>query len=144
MASLPYSLSLSSLIAIVLFFVARRFVSVASSENCSKQVLCSTYATWIASLSYEQHQSPPIQYTILFGICASIALTKILKPQIKFVWYCFLRPIGGTDQKTRLERVRYLRSIYGFRSRSAFSFTKDRQKCMMLQEMASYKGVTLC
>lgn len=34
-----------------------------------------------------------------------IILTRIFEPQLKFVWYCFIRPLGSIDQKDRLDKV---------------------------------------
>lgn len=33
-----------------------------------------------------------------------IILTRIFEPQLKFVWYCFIRPLGSIDQKDRLDK----------------------------------------
>ncbi|KAJ7594816.1 hypothetical protein C8J56DRAFT_927718 [Mycena floridula] len=43
------------------------------------------------------------------GLLAAVALGLTvflygITPQLRFIWYCFLRPIGGVDQKTRLEK----------------------------------------
>ena len=34
------------------------------------------------------------------------AIVYDLTPQLRFIWHCFLRPIGVADQRTRLDKVR--------------------------------------
>jgi hypothetical protein len=51
-----------------------------------------------------------LRWAIFIATCFLVALAairslKILRPQIKFIWHCFLRPIGAGDQRTRLDEV---------------------------------------
>jgi hypothetical protein len=51
-----------------------------------------------------------LRWAIFIATCLLVALAairslKILRPQIKFIWHCFLRPIGAGDQRTRLDKV---------------------------------------
>jgi hypothetical protein len=41
--------------------------------------------------------------------CLSIfvILARLFEPQLKFVWYCFIRPLGSVDQKDRLDKVHH-------------------------------------
>ena len=41
-------------------------------------------------------------------LTVALALGDAIVPQLKFVWRCFPRPIGATDQRTRLDEVRSL------------------------------------
>ena len=43
-------------------------------------------------------------------LTVTLALGDAIVPQLKFVWHCFLRPLGATDQRTRLDKVRSLPS----------------------------------
>ena len=49
----------------------------------------------------------PWNWTILTVVCLLVCnnVVRRLRPQIKFIWHCFLRPIGAADQRTRLDKV---------------------------------------
>ncbi|GLB37140.1 putative protein of unknown function (DUF3419) [Lyophyllum shimeji] len=51
----------------------------------------------------------PAQVThsaVLFAasLLVTVALAGLLRPQLKFVWHCFLRPLRASDQKARLDK----------------------------------------
>ncbi|KAG6862216.1 hypothetical protein C0995_002146 [Termitomyces sp. Mi166 len=35
-------------------------------------------------------------------ILVAAILSQVLRPQLRFIWHCFIRPLGATDQKDRL------------------------------------------
>jgi len=49
------------------------------------------------------HLLHPIPLLCWLLIC--VFLTRLFQPQLKFVWYCFIRPLGSVDQKDRLNKV---------------------------------------
>ncbi|KAG6816964.1 hypothetical protein H0H87_001278 [Tephrocybe sp. NHM501043] len=38
------------------------------------------------------------------AICVAAILGQLLRPQLKFIWHCFIRPLGASDQKDRLDK----------------------------------------
>ncbi|KAH7928898.1 hypothetical protein BV22DRAFT_1003840 [Leucogyrophana mollusca] len=40
---------------------------------------------------------------VVASVLAVTTVTQAIKPQLKFIWHCFIRPIGDADQRTRLE-----------------------------------------
>ncbi|KAF9233272.1 hypothetical protein BU15DRAFT_90430 [Melanogaster broomeanus] len=59
-----------------------------------------------SALAYYTGSSTISACLILAGslIAVTLALSDAIKPQLKFVWHCFLRPLGATDQRTRLDK----------------------------------------
>ena len=55
-------------------------------------------------------------------LTVALALGDAIVPQLKFVWRCFLRPLGATDQRTCLDGVRSLpsASLFALSLRSQF------------------------
>ncbi|KAG5342920.1 hypothetical protein C0989_005868 [Termitomyces sp. Mn162] len=37
-------------------------------------------------------------------ILVAAILNQVLRPQLRFIWHCFIRPLGATDQKNRLDK----------------------------------------
>jgi hypothetical protein len=62
------------------------------------------------ALAYYTGSSTIAACLILAGsvLTVALALGDAIVPQLKFVWHCFLRPLGATDQRTRLDKVRPL------------------------------------
>lgn len=60
-----------------------------------------------ATIEYHTGSSLLAACLILAGSLAAVilALSDTLRPQLKFIWHCFLRPLGSADQKTRLDKV---------------------------------------
>lgn len=54
----------------------------------------------------------PSPTTMLAILLASLGIAFILwrmfVPQLKFIWHCFFRPLGGDNQKARLDKVTLL------------------------------------
>jgi hypothetical protein len=42
---------------------------------------------------------------LFFALLISLLLARVFEPQFKFIWYCFIRPLGSVDQKGRLDKV---------------------------------------
>ena len=38
-------------------------------------------------------------------ILVTAILSQILRPQLRFIWHCFIRPLDAIDQKNRLDKV---------------------------------------
>ncbi|KAG6864791.1 hypothetical protein C0991_007121 [Blastosporella zonata] len=38
------------------------------------------------------------------AICVIAVLGQVLRPQLRFIWHCFIRPLKASDQKDRLEK----------------------------------------
>lgn len=74
------------------------------SDLC--RILCSTVYRPLL------RDSPLLMNSVLWGSLAlslwavTLIVTPRLRPLLKFVWHCFLRPIGVSDQRTRLDKVR--------------------------------------
>ncbi|KIK86599.1 hypothetical protein PAXRUDRAFT_831896 [Paxillus rubicundulus Ve08.2h10] len=60
----------------------------------------------VTALAYYTGSSMISACLILAGslIPVVLALGHAVKPQLKFIWHCFIRPLGATDQRTRLEK----------------------------------------
>ncbi|KAF9220624.1 hypothetical protein BS17DRAFT_759265 [Gyrodon lividus] len=57
-------------------------------------------------LAYYTGSSTISACLILAGslLAVTLALGHAIKPQLKFIWHCFIRPLGATDQRTRLDK----------------------------------------
>ena len=64
------------------------------------------------ALAYYTGSSTIAACLILAGslIAVVLALGNAIVPHLKFIWHCFLRPLGATDQRTRLDKVHTLPS----------------------------------
>ncbi|KAG6917420.1 hypothetical protein DXG01_002505 [Tephrocybe rancida] len=38
------------------------------------------------------------------ALCAVVVLGQVLRPQLRFIWHCFIRPLKASDQKDRLDK----------------------------------------
>ncbi|KAF8130541.1 hypothetical protein EV363DRAFT_1450349 [Boletus edulis] len=58
------------------------------------------------ALVYYTGSSTVAACLILAGsvLAVAVALGDALVPRLKFVWHCFIRPLGATDQRTRLDK----------------------------------------
>ncbi|KAI9462105.1 hypothetical protein HD554DRAFT_2290137 [Boletus coccyginus] len=58
------------------------------------------------ALAYYTGSSTIAACLILAGslLAVALALGNAIVPQLKFIWHCFLRPLGATDQRTRLDK----------------------------------------
>ena len=65
------------------------------------------------ALAYYTGSSTIAACLILAGsvLTVVVAIGDAIVPQLKFIWHCILRPLGATDQRTRLDKVRSLSSL---------------------------------
>jgi hypothetical protein len=75
--------------------------------RCLFQCNSSDHRFLATALAYYTGSSMISACLILAGslIAVVLALGHAVKPQLKFIWHCFIRPLGATDQRTRLETV---------------------------------------
>ena len=68
------------------------------------------------ALAYYTGSSTIAACLILAGslLTVVVAIGDAIVPQLKFIWHCFLRPLGATDQRTRLDKVRALSPLVRF------------------------------
>ncbi|KAF8556660.1 hypothetical protein OG21DRAFT_1482871 [Imleria badia] len=59
------------------------------------------------ALAYYTGSSTIAACLILAGslIAVALALGDAIVPHLKFIWHCFIRPLGATDQRTRLDKA---------------------------------------
>ncbi|KDQ55857.1 hypothetical protein JAAARDRAFT_195669 [Jaapia argillacea MUCL 33604] len=64
------------------------------------------YGYSVADTPYVNGLPSTSKLIVLAAACFFIArgIYFTFKPQIKFIWHCFLRPIGTSDQRTRLDK----------------------------------------
>lgn len=77
----------------------------------------------------------------------SLILVPRLRPLLKFVWHCFLRPIGESDQRTRLDKVRRTSipsNITPSCSQADRSSTRGRLRFMIRLATVSFAAGTPC
>lgn len=74
-----------------------------------------------------------------------LALGSALRPQLKFIWHCFIRPLHASDQRTRLDNVRKI--VLKHISHITYyirSFTRARRMFMMQPEVVFCEAGTPC
>ena len=82
---------------------------------------------------------------ILAGSLAAVLLALHDFPCSKFIWHCFLRPLGTADQKTRLDKVCPLQSTLApFSTTCVISSIKVKQMSMILPEVYFCGAATPC
>ena len=43
---------------------------------------------------------------VAIGFLTVAILVRFFGPQLRFIWHCFIRPLGSQDQRDRLDKVR--------------------------------------
>ena len=82
---------------------------------------------------------------LLCCLFLSVIVARFFEPQLKFVWYCFIRPLGPVDQKARLDKVSPFTSFtYSATYRRDLSFTKARQISTTRRVVLSSEGAIQC
>lgn len=100
------------------------------------------YRLWENSI-----QSLILYSTISLLVCAVLILlfTRAFSPQLRFFWYCFIRPFSTEDQKTRLDEVCLtLQYPSSMMLTTLLSSTADRQRYTTQRVMYFFVAVILC
>ena len=118
-------------VALVALPISRLFII--SRRSLADAIEYYTGSSWISAC------------LILAGSLAVVLLALHDTPYTKFIWHCFFRPLGGADQKTRLDKVCPLQSTLApFRLTCVISSIKVRRMSMIPPEVHFCGAETPC
>lgn len=115
------------------------------SVSFAWETKCSTVVRYLSDGSGSQVTSYSTLWILLIGLVVLYTSYDSLKPPLRFIWHCFLRPLGKSqNQQDRLDQVRSPQCHRYVLYESRASFTKAKLKSTIRQDIDFYVVAKQC